>query len=70
MEPPPANLAALLKEDETLLWAAHLSSTLTARRHFLHAIFNLIAALFFAGVAPWNQTVAEYCGLNLLADAR
>jgi hypothetical protein len=62
MEPPPANLAALLKDDETLLWAARLSSTLTAHRHLLLAIFNLIAALFFAAVAPWNQTVAEYCG--------
>lgn len=61
-ERPPADLAALLKDDETLLWAARLSSTLTARQHLLLATFNLIAALFFASVAPWNQTVAAYCG--------
>jgi hypothetical protein len=58
----PATLVALLKDDETLLWAARLSSTLTAGRHLLQAMFTLIAALFFAGVAPWTETVAEYCG--------
>lgn len=61
-ERPPADPASLLKDDETLLWSARLSSTLTARQHLLLATFNLIAALLFAVVAPWNQTVAEYCG--------
>ena len=59
---PPATLVALLKGDETLLWSARISSELTAGRHLLQAAFSLIAALFFAAVAPWTQTVAEYCG--------
>jgi hypothetical protein len=61
-EPPPASLMALLKDDETLLWAAQLSSTLTAGRHLIEAMLTLIGALFFAALAPWNQSVAEYCG--------
>jgi hypothetical protein len=61
-ERPPATLVPLLKDDEDLLWAARLSSTQTVRRHLLEAMLTLIAAVFFALVAPWNQTVAEYCG--------
>jgi hypothetical protein len=59
---PPATLLALLEGDETLLWSARLSSELTAGRHLIQAMLSLLAALFFAAVAPWTQTVAEYCG--------
>jgi hypothetical protein len=52
----------LLKDDEKLLWAARLSSTQTVSRHLLEAMLTLIAVVFFAVVAPWTQTVAEYCG--------
>jgi hypothetical protein len=52
----------LLKEDENLLWAARLSSALTAHRYLIEAILALTAAILFAVVAPWTKSLAEYCG--------
>jgi hypothetical protein len=61
-ERPPATLVPLLKDDENLHWAARLSRTETVSRHLVEAMLTFAAAVFFAAIAPWTQTVVEYCG--------
>jgi hypothetical protein len=59
---PPVLVASLMRHDEHLLWAARLKSIATATSHFHGAIFSLIGAGFFLAIAPWGESLLQYCG--------
>jgi hypothetical protein len=61
-QPPPELLVSLLRDEEVLLWTARISSARTANRHFREGAVLMVGVLVFIFLAPWSQTVAEYCG--------
>jgi hypothetical protein len=60
----PTQIATLLPVDEKLLWAARLKSSATAKWHYRGAVLAIIAAGFFLAIAPWGESLDEYCGPN------
>ena len=58
--PPPALGQALLNS-ERLLWAAEVPVSRFVMRWVWLAIVAVPATLFFLYIAPWGQSMAEYC---------
>lgn len=61
---PPQLVASLLRDDERLLWAARLKSVATARSLFSRGTLTTVIAAVCLVIAPWGQTLDEYCGSN------
>lgn len=58
---PPFQFADTLGDEERLLWSATLSSDRLLQRFGWGGVFFLCCASFMFSLAPWGQTVAEYC---------
>ena len=58
---PPFQFADTLGNEERLLWSATLSSDRLLQRFGWGSIFFFCCAVFMFSLAPWGQTVAEYC---------
>ena len=55
-------VTSLLRNDEQLLWAARLISIATAKSLLRAGMFFLIMAAVFLFIAPWGQSLHQYCG--------
>jgi hypothetical protein len=58
---PHFQFADTLSSEERLLWSATLSSDRLLQRFGWGGIFFFCCAVFMFSLAPWGQTVAEYC---------
>lgn len=61
---PPELIASLLRDDERLLWAARVTSVATARSFFAKGTLAMAIAAVCLVIAPWGQTLDDYCGSN------
>jgi hypothetical protein len=60
----PAAVSSLVGKDEHLLWAVRLRSSAAYRAYFPLSILTLVCSAFFLLVAPWGESLEEYCGPN------
>ena len=58
---PPALLSSLLRDDEDLLWVVRLKSVATAGWNLRFGLFLGVLAGLFTLVAPWGETLEEFC---------
>jgi len=58
---PPAPLVSAMQSGESLLWAATLPSGRTLRPIIWLGLMFIPGAVLAVQIAPWAQTMAEYC---------
>jgi hypothetical protein len=58
---PPPLLAKAVQPPEHLLWAAEVPVSRFLKRWMWLTLVAIPATVFFARIAPWGQSMAEYC---------